>query len=296
MVPTYAYLVLAVLVIVAAAGLMIREQVRSARIRRRLNAMTAVRGEEKFGWQDLLAMLAVPLARPRERARLADELAAAGLRRPWQLDLYLIGKLLFLLAVMAGGWIWLELRFPTLISAPLNSLKYLFMLFIAVRLPDWLLKEQISRRQAKIRASVPNAIDLMTICVESGVSLEDAFERVAREIEARAPEVASEFRATRSEMMVMDRTAALRRMEKRSGVREVETLADSLLQSMRYGTPLAEALRSIATDSRLRQVSELEEKAGKVSAGIGVPLVVFILFPLVALIAAPAVITLIRAF
>ena len=296
MVPTYAYLVLAVLVIVAAAGLLIREQVRSARIRRRLNAMTAVGGEEKFGWPDLLAMLAAPLARSRERARLADELAAAGLRRPWQLDLYLIGKFLFLLAVMAGGWIWLELRFSTLVSAPLNSLKYLFMLFIAVRLPDWLLKEQITRRQAKIRASVPNAIDLMTICVESGVSLEDAFERVAREIEARAPEVASEFRATRSEMMVMDRTAALRRMEKRSGVREVETLADSLLQSMRYGTPLAEALRSIATDSRLRQVSELEEKAGKVSAGIGVPLVVFILFPLVALIAAPAVITLIRTF
>lgn len=296
MVPTYAYLVLAVLVIVAAAGLLIREQVRSARIRRRLNAMTAVGGEEKFGWSDLLAMLAAPLARSRERARLADELAAAGLRRPWQLDLYLIGKFLFLLAVMAGGWIWLELRFSTLVSAPLNSLKYLFMLFIAVRLPDWLLKEQITRRQAKIRASVPNAIDLMTICVESGVSLEDAFERVSREIEARAPEVASEFRATRSEMMVMDRTAALRRMEKRSGVREVETLADSLLQSMRYGTPLAEALRSIATDSRLRQVSELEEKAGKVSAGIGVPLVVFILFPLVALIAAPAVITLIRTF
>ena len=296
MVPTYAYLVLAVLVIVAAAGLLIREQVRSARIRRRLNAMTAVGGEEKFGWPDLLAMLAAPLARSRERARLADELAAAGLRRPWQLDLYLIGKFLILLAVMAGGWIWLELRFSTLVSAPLNSLKYLFMLFIAVRLPDWLLKEQITRRQAKIRASVPNAIDLMTICVESGVSLEDAFERVSREIEARAPEVASEFRATRSEMMVMDRTAALRRMEKRSGVREVETLADSLLQSMRYGTPLAEALRSIATDSRLRQVSELEEKAGKVSAGIGVPLVVFILFPLVALIAAPAVITLIRTF
>lgn len=296
MVPTYAYLVLAVLVIVAAAGLLIREQVRSARIRRRLNAMTAVRGEEKFGWQDLLAMLAVPLARPRERARLADELAAAGLRRPWQLDLYLIGKLLFLLAVMAGGWIWLELRFPTLISAPLNSLKYLFMLFIAVRLPDWLLKEQISRRQAKIRASVPNAIDLMTICVESGVSLEDAFERVAREIEARAPEVASEFRATRSEMMVMDRTAAL------GAWKSAAVYARWRRWPIRFCNPCVTGRRwprlcvPSPRTARLRQVSELEEKAGKVSAGIGVPLVVFILFPLVALIAAPAVITLIRAF
>jgi tight adherence protein C len=136
----------------------------------------------------------------------------------------------------------------------------------------------------------------MTICVESGLSLEDAFDRVAGEFKRISPEVSSEFKTTRSEMLVSDRFEALRRLERRSGVREMGVMAGSLAQSMSYGTPLSEALRSIAADCRAAQVSELEEKAGAISARIGVPLVLLILFPLVALIAAPAAINLIRAF
>ncbi|MDR2444266.1 MAG: type II secretion system F family protein [Deltaproteobacteria bacterium] len=136
----------------------------------------------------------------------------------------------------------------------------------------------------------------MTICVESGLSLEQSFDRVAREIEKLSPEVASEFRLTQTEMMVMDRFLALKRLERRSGVREMATMANSLLQSIQYGTPLSNALKHIAADCRATQIAALEEKAGSISARIGIPLVLLVLFPLVALIAAPSLISLMRVF
>ena len=125
---------------------------------------------------------------------------------------------------------------------------------------------------------------------------EEAFDRVASEIARRAPEVAKEFRMTRYEMLVVNRTVALKRLEARSGVREMKILANSLLQSIQYGTPLTEALQSIAAEARAGQLSELEQKAGRISAVIGVPLIVLVLFPVIALIIAPAAIELARAF
>ena len=152
------------------------------------------------------------------------------------------------------------------------------------------------RRQNRIRLFIPKAVDLLTICMSCGISLEEAFERVADEIENRAPEVAKEFRMTRYEMLVVNRTAALKRLEARSGVREMEILANSLLQSIQYGTPLTEALQAIASEARAGQLAELEQKAGSISATIGVPLIVFVLFPVIALIVAPAAIQLARSF
>ena len=93
---------------------------------------------------------------------------------------------------------------------------------------------------------------------------------------------------TRYEMLVVNRTVALKRLEARSGVREMKILANSLLQSIQYGTPLTEALQSIAAEARAGQLSELEQKAGRISAVIGVPLIVLVLFPVIALIIAPA--------
>ena len=97
-------------------------------------------------------------------------------------------------------------------------------------------------------------------------------------------------------MLVLNRADALKRLEKRSGVRELEKLAGTLIQSLQYGTPIVDALRSIAAESRAEQMSSLEEKAGNIAARVGIPLIILVLFPLVALIAAPAAINLIRVF
>jgi tight adherence protein C len=274
-------------------------RVRRARIMRRLHKLEqitdAAEGTGSALWQTWLRLLALPLAGAGERNKLQERLLAAAYRKQWHVDAFLLLKLGLFLCCLFAGWHLLDMRFAAILKRPLDAGKYLLLLFLAARLPDWWLAGQVSARRARIRATVPQAVDLMTICVEAGSSLDEAFGRVAAEVRPRAPEIASEFSLTRSEMLVMDRSEALRRLERRSRVREIESLASSLLQSIRYGTPIADALRIIAQDSRARQVSELEEKAGRIAARISIPLILLILFPLVGLIAAPALINLMRS-
>jgi tight adherence protein C len=246
--------------------------------------------------QIVLSALAYPLAGAKERNKLTQKLTQADLLRPFAVNLFLLGKLVLALTALIFTWRWLDLSLNGLVDEPLKSLQLLFFVFIGVRLPDWWLNGRIKARWDRIRASVPQAIDYLTICVESGLSLEASFERVSREIQRRFPEVAAEFKITRMEMLVMDRRQALKRLEKRSEVRELRTMANSLIQSIQYGTPLTNALQNIAAECRANQISELEEKAGAISAKVGIPLVLLILFPLVALIAAPALISLMRTF
>jgi tight adherence protein C len=292
-------LLIAILLLLAALHLAASSRVRHARIMRRLHKLEQIADAgEKPGaaiWQTWLHILALPLAGAKERNRLQETLLSAAYRKQWHVDAFLLLKLGLFLCALFAGWHLLDMHFAALLKRPLDTGKYLLLLFFAARLPDWWLAGQVKKRQARIRATVPQAVDLMTICVEAGSSLEDSFGRVAAEIRPRAPEIASEFRLTRSEMLVMDRSEALRRLERRSRVREIESLASSLLQSIRYGTPIADALRIIAQDSRARQVSELEEKAGSISARISIPLSLLILFPLIGLIAAPALINLMRS-
>ena len=276
-----------------------RRHVRRARMLQRLSSFIAegaIQEKEHPEWQSWLKVIATPIAGSKENRKIGEQLQWAGFRKPWQVHLFMVAKLVLVLAAVVAGFFWFELEIATLLKKPFGTLKYLFLLFLAARAPDWWLADQVKKRRAKIRETVPQAIDLLTICVESGVSLEEAFGRVSAEIQNRAPEIAQEFRLTRSEMLVMDRTESLKRMKTRGGVRELERLAGTLLQSLQYGTPIVDALANIAAESRAEQVTALEEKAGSIAARIGIPLIVLILFPLVALIAAPAAINLMRTF
>ncbi len=244
-------------------------------------------------WNSRLSRMTHGLASRRERLRLQGLLASAGWREEWQLNAFLLSKLVLLLLAGTLGLLWQDVEHLAQLTQPGPMFKILVLLFLAVRLPDWLLADRIGQRQQRIRASVPQALDLLIICAEAGLSLDEALQRVAGEVGALMPEVAEEFRATRSELLLLpDRNEALRRMGERSGVRELELLAGSLIQSLRYGTPLASALQTIAAESRARQVAELEEKAGKTAARVGIPLIVLVLFPLVVIVAAPALIAL----
>ncbi len=95
-------------------------------------------------------------------------------------------------------------------------------------------------------------------------------------------------------MIMPDRSEALERLGSRSNVDELVHLSKVLMQSLQFGTPLAQAMHCIAADCRAREIATLEEKAGKLAASIGIPLIVLVLFPLVALMTAPAVINLLR--
>lgn len=264
-------------------------------IRRRLQGLNGQRIDEGQIYKSIVATVGSRLASVKERSRLAELMTGAGFPKPWQTDLFICLRTSIFLAALVLGWIFIDIDLSKLFSKPLPPLEYLLILFVAGRAPEWILTEMKKRRQNRIRLFIPKAVDMLTICMDCGMSLEDALERISEEIEKRAPEVANEFRMARYEMLVIDRIAALSRMQKRTGVAEMEELAGSLLQSIQFGTPLTEALRTIAAEARADQISELEQKAGRVSAGIGIPLIVLVLFPVLALIAAPAVIHLARS-
>lgn len=288
-------LCLGTLLIVGVGAFYVADTWRHLIIEQRLGQLKGSGDRRLVRWEDVLAVFARPLRKARDLPQVEKSMQRAGFVKPWQTDLFLLIRMVLLLAAAVGGWFLIDIDLHRLTAKPLPPLEYLFLLFVAGRAPGWVLSELAKRRQNRIRLFIPKAVDLLTICMSCGMSLEEAFERVANEIEPRAPEVAKEFRMTRYEMLVVNRTVALKRLEERSGVREMEILANSLLQSIQYGTPLTEALQAIAAEARAGQLSELEQKAGKVSATIGVPLIVFVLFPVIALIIAPAAIQLARA-
>ena len=252
-------------------------RMRRARVLHRVLRQSEGDAQEKKNtreWQIWLKALAAPLAGKKERGALSEKLIWAGMRKKWALDAFLVAKLLLVLVTVIAGYLFFEINYSNLMARPFALLKYIVAVVLAARLPDWWLSDQVKKRRTKISQSVPQAIDLLTICVESGVSLEESFGRVATNIAVRAPEISQE----------------------RSGVRELEKLAGTLIQSLQSGTPIVDALRSIAAESRAEQMSSLEEKAGNIAARVGIPLIILVLFPLVALIAAPAAINLIRVF
>ena len=278
----FALFVMAMLIVVC-VGYSASQAWRSLLVEQRLNQIKGSGDSRLVRWEDLLTLIARPLRRSRDLAAVERSMQQAGFIKPWQTDLFLLFRALVLIAAAVGGWLAIDIDPTHLVQKPLPPLAYLFLLFVAGRAPGWFLSELAERRQNRIRLFIPKAVDLLTICMSCGMSLEEAFDRV-------------EFRMTRYEMLVVNRTVALKRLEARSGVREMKILANSLLQSIQYGTPLTEALQSIAAEARAGQLSELEQKAGRISAVIGVPLIVLVLFPVIALIIAPAAIELARAF
>lgn len=252
-------------------------------------------GEKQAQHQRRIALLVKPLAGTAERGRLSLRLINAGWRNPAAVDVFLLSKLALFLLALAVGFFLTSIDLQAPLARPLALGKLLVLLYVVARLPDWWLSERIRARQQRIRNSVPQMIDLLTVCADAGLSLEDGLTRVAAEILPYAPEIAVELRQTASELMIMpDRSEALERLGSRSNVDELVHLSKVLIQSLQFGTPLAQAMHCITADCRAREIAALEEKAGKLAASIGIPLIVLVLFPLVALMTAPAVINLLR--
>lgn len=215
----FALFVMAMLIVVC-VGYSASQAWRSLLVEQRLNQIKGSGDSRLVRWEDLLTLIARPLRRSRDLAAVERSMQQAGFIKPWQTDLFLLFRALVLIAAAVGGWLAIDIDPTHLVQKPLPPLAYLFLLFVAGRAPGWFLSELAERRQNRIRLFIPKAVDLLTICMSCGMSLEEAFDRVASEIARRAPEVAKEFRMTRYEMLVVNRTVALKRLEARSGVRK----------------------------------------------------------------------------
>jgi tight adherence protein C len=156
-------------------------------------------------------------------------------------------------------------------------------------LPDIFLKNGIVKRATKIRRGLPDALDLMVICAEAGLSLDALLKRVSEEFGRSCPELADELAITSLELgFLPDRRQALVNLMQRTDSRGIRGLVNSLLQSDKYGTPLAQSLRVLAAEFREERMLKAEEKAARLPALLTVPMIVFILPPLFIVLVGPA--------
>ncbi len=163
--------------------------------------------------------------------------------------------------------------------------------YLGLKAPELFLKNKISKRQASMRRSFPDAMDLILICVESGMSIEHAFRKVAGEIGIQSIEMAEEFALTTAELSYLpDRRQAYENLGLRTGVEGLRQVSTVLIQAEKYGTPLGQALRVVAQEGRDARLLEAERKAAALPPKLTVPMIVFFLPVLFAVILTPALI------
>jgi len=155
--------------------------------------------------------------------------------------------------------------------------------------PILYVNNRASKRKQSIQMAWPDALDLMLICVESGMSVEAAFRKVADEIGSQSVELAEEFVLTNAELSYLqERKQAYDNLASRTGLESVKSVAQALVQAERYGTPVAHALRVLAGESRDMRMNEAEKKAAALPPKLTVPMILFFLPVLFAIILGPA--------
>ncbi|MDB5593696.1 MAG: type secretion system family protein [Hyphomicrobiales bacterium] len=167
----------------------------------------------------------------------------------------------------------------------------IFMLYLGIKAPEIYLKNVASKRQFSMRRAFPDALDLMLICVESGMSIEHAFRRVASEIGEQSIPMAEELTLTTAELSFLpDRRLAYENLGKRANVDAIRQVVTVLNQAEKYGTPLGTALRVVSQESRDTRMSEAEKKAAALPPKLTVPMIIFFLPVLFAVVLTPAII------
>ena len=166
-----------------------------------------------------------------------------------------------------------------------------------MQLPNLFIKNKITKRQASINRAFPDALDLMLICVESGMSLEATFKRVSEEVGAQSIELAEELTLATAELSYLsDRRQTFENLAKRVPLEGMKSLCLALQQSERFGTPVAQTLRVIAQENRDQRMTAAEKKAAALPPKLTVPMIVFFLPVLFVVILGPAVIKVMATF
>ncbi|WP_407176976.1 type II secretion system F family protein [Bradyrhizobium sp. STM 3562] len=150
--------------------------------------------------------------------------------------------------------------------------------YLGLQAPMLFLKNAISKRQLQIKRAFPDALDLLLICIESGMSIEAAFRKVASEIVSQSIALSEEFTLTTAELSYLqDRKVAYENLARRTGLEGVKSVCLALQQAERYGTPLGQSLRVMAQENRDMRMNEAEKKAASLPPKLTVPMILFFL-------------------
>jgi tight adherence protein C len=163
--------------------------------------------------------------------------------------------------------------------------------YIGIKAPEIYVSNIIAKRQFSIKRAFPDALDLMLICVESGMSIEQAFRKVSQEIGGQSIPLAEELTLTTAELsFLQDRRQAFDNLGNRVGLDGVKSICTALVQAERYGTPVGSALRTLSQENRDQRMQEAEKKAAALPPQLTVPMILFFLPVLFAVILTPALI------
>lgn len=219
------------------------------------------------------------------------KLASAGFRGPQAEIAFLFFRLVTPLAMLSVTAFYLFLIDDFGLSAVWRVGILLTATYIGIKAPELFLSNTISKRQASMKRAFPDALDLLLICVESGMSIEHSFRKVSMEIGAQSIELAEEFALTTAELSYLpDRRAAYQNLGLRTGLEGVKQISTVLIQAEKYGTPLAKALRASAQESRDNRMIEAEKMAAALPPKLTVPMIIFFLPVLLIVVIAPAII------
>ncbi len=174
--------------------------------------------------------------------------------------------------------------------SPLKAYGLVAVTFIlSYKAPDLYLKNKVTKRSHAIRKGLPDALDLLVICAEAGLTVDAAFNRVSRELGKAYPELGEEFSLTAIELgFLTDRRQAFENLATRIDLDAVRGVVTTMIQTEKYGTPLASALRVLSAEFRNERMMRAEEKAARLPAIMTVPLILFILPVLFIVILGPA--------
>lgn len=230
-----------------------------------------------------------------ESANTREKLQRAGFRGPSSVYAFMFFRFVMPFVVFACSIFYLFFVTQYELAAITKILFAFGAGFAGFYLPDLYVQNVIDKRMHSIMKAFPDGLDLLLICVEAGMSVESAFNKVASEVGGQSVELAEEFALTTAELSYLpDRRQAYDNLARRCPHVGVKAVCTSLIQAERYGTPLGTALRVMALENREMRMVEAEKKAASLPAKLTVPMIVFFLPSLFAIILGPAAIKLMK--
>ncbi|MEM5518788.1 type II secretion system F family protein [Henriciella sp. AS95] len=224
-----------------------------------------------------------------EDPNVQAKLVQAGLRGPRPLAIFYFCRFILPFFGALGVFLYIFFVNDHGLSPQMKIGAVIFGLAAGFYAPNLYVSNIASKRQQSIMRAFPDALDMLLICVESGMSIEIGFAKVGAEIGTASPELAEEFQLTTAELAYLqERRQAYENLAKRTGHEGVKSVCMALMQAERYGTPLGDALRVMAKENRDMRMAEAEKKAAALPAKLTVPMILFFLPVLFLVVLGPA--------
>lgn len=232
------------------------------------------------------------LMQDQHASKLRDRLAQAGYRSQDAIVIFVFSKAIMPIALgILSFFLFYILKIGGL-QPGLNILVVCAACFFGFVAPDLFVSNTTTKRQQLLAKALPDGLDLLVICAESGLSLDAGLERVSQEIGNASPELAEELQLTSVELgFLPERRQALQNLNRRTNLSALRGVVNTLVQTEKYGTPLSQSLRVLANEFRDQRLLRAEEKAARLPATLTVPMIIFILPVLFIVLIGPAIIS-----